>query len=325
MMTNSLADHYEARSPGSVALRNNVSQAERKLLAGVAGVAAEWAPLVGKYRALITAVAKDKAVPGIMDGAIKDSVAGRRRVALANPATIVDPGVDFDARALVSDNSSVSNLAESFAIAEYLLMNDLSSSIHLSVGEPSGPHPKTGVMTRFNMDMHGQGRGSALVISAFYYRSLAACLHEFTNVLKNKALAGGQNLFDETVIHLCSEFSRSPRSAGEGSDHGWGANVTSLISGAINTPFVAGNIYTTPNNETFRDDYSNATYGGTWGLGAPVKVDNGDNILHAGYAASAVAAALRVESPNSNFVSVLTEGVGGLKPASDLGKPRNVS
>jgi hypothetical protein len=74
-------------------------------------------------------------------------------------------------------------------------------------------------------------------------------------------------LFSSTLIHFTGDFSRSPRDgasdSGYGSDHGFSACVTSLISGAIDRPLLVGNITASP-----LPGY--ASYPGTWGQAAPI-------------------------------------------------------
>jgi hypothetical protein len=68
------------------------------------------------------------------------------------------------------------------------------------------------------------------------------------------------------VIHVASEFSRSARVDGSGSDHAFEGAVTSVWSGAIQKPIVLGNIRQNASVSTARDP----VYAGTWGGAAPV-------------------------------------------------------
>src|SRR5690606_26764480 len=88
-----------------------------------------------------------------------------------------------------------------------------------------------------------------------YFRAVASCLYELITALKNKQIPGGGNLFNKVILTISSDFNRSARSNGSGSDHGWEGSSYTLFSGRIPGFEVIGNV-TSENS---------SGYSGTWG------------------------------------------------------------
>lgn len=222
-----------------------------------------------------------------------------------------------------SVRSSIGSMAESFALSEFMIRENLGASMLYQVKDyqrlflRTNSTPEGSTMT-LGFDTHFVGVLPMIVASSFLYRSFAACLYEFRRQLN------AFNQFENTVIHYGGEFPRSPRGEGiyvsdpgGGSDHGYDAHAFGLMSGAIKKPSVVGNIYRTHPNISSRDRGRS----GTWGLAAPISnFEVGSTTPNMGHAASTLCALLGVPSPTPNFQSLIVETSNGLEPAVEFGK-----
>jgi hypothetical protein len=188
------------------------------------------------------------------------------------------------------------NLAKHFAIAEFALTEGLSSSIMLASPQERGnilignipfdyfdindiekKYDKEKNRTHFNVkdanqikqtgvqlenDSHQTGWIMNVVTCSMFYKGFSSCMLELVDQLK-KVKIGNNTLFDETVIHIASEFDRVPTKNGSGYSHNASGQVTSLISGAINQTLVLGNIYISKKNDYHPE--------GTIGDAAPIE------------------------------------------------------
>lgn len=216
-----------------------------------------------------------------------------------------------DIRTITDERTGISDLAESMAIAEYMAMEGLSSSINvISSGFVQTLYQKTintvsgvtRINTRVNhsMDVHFTGAHMATILFSRYYRAVSACLYELITQLNSKNIGGGKTLFDKTVIAVNSEFNRLPRMDGSGSDHGWRGSNYTLFSGMVPELTIAGNIHT------------NGDRRGTWGHGAPLTELGGREAI-IGNAASTVATLLEVKTPTPNDQSFVYKEGGKAK------------
>jgi hypothetical protein len=227
--------------------------------------------------------------------------------------------------------STVTNdfLASHLAVTEFLIDEKLSSAISFNAGVLGDLNTSHGVLLnpgivaalnnknqnanqltanftntnhRLPHDMHLIGPLMMLISQSLYFKGLASGLMTLVNHLKEK------NVFDKTVIHLAGDFSRTPRTDGLGSDHGWMANCTSVLSGQIKEHLVLGNIYDQSPKQNERRNY-----GGTFGEGAPHAELDGKT-LTPGHVASSIAELLKVPSPKSNEASLIKVTVQGITP-----------
>ncbi|MCB9073572.1 MAG: DUF1501 domain-containing protein [Bdellovibrionaceae bacterium] len=152
-------------------------------------------------------------------------------------------------------------LAQSFAFAEFALKEDLTASLTLDLGINFSNIKGVGI----THDQHFVGSISSIIFTSLYFRSLLGCMLELKSALQTSGI------WDKTVFQFTSEFSRTPRKDGLGSDHGFNSGSMSIMSGMIKQPGLIGNIYTTPS-----DSMSNL-YGGTYGDAAPFLKDAGNN------------------------------------------------
>jgi hypothetical protein len=196
---------------------------------------------------------------------------------------------------------NISRMAQQFAVAEYIITNNLCSSMTLS---PSS-------FQTLNFDEHQRDCLTSLLANTFWNRALASCLLEFMDQLKNK------NMYNDTVIQVGGEFGRNPRNDGTGSDHSTQSTSNTFFCGS----FVG--------NEVIGNTLKNAPVGnspGSWGYMAenPGFITNpGSAIgyLNLGHLAASIATMLRVESPITASPSLVQESGGQLSallPAARL-------
>jgi len=243
-----------------------------------------------------------------------------------------------DLRTMITAGSQVFMLAEVCATAEFLLTNNLSSAILGGIGSSTnlqidGLVNGSGqpVLTSFGWDQHFTGVALSVVSNTFAFHAIAACIYELVRVLKQN------NQFDETVIRLSSEFSRSPRDTGSnqsspswdpggsGSDHGFLGNHFAVFSGAIKKPAILGNILIDASSQ---HPYSwsgfNGVYKGSWGVGSKVPTIGGSTFnqkLTWNHAASTMASMLRIPSPVPSSRSVVAESsTEGIVPLIEDGR-----
>ena len=324
-----LANQAKLSIPGSDALFSMRSDANSLLRRGIGDLQSVYSSLVNKYKQLIARVA-GSSIYGVTDVPIMQGNLRDPKGIIQH--TIVESGHGFlgpqaDLRQLINANTTIAGLAENFAIAEYLLVNGYSNAVNMGAGGVTGlalqdvyeilnggvGKYKGNLFGEWVHDEHEGGAFASLIINSFGFRAVSACLYEFISTLKTA------NLFNETVIQIGGEFSRSARNTFGGADHGWIAHATSLFSGAITKPIVLGNtLLQVP------DWYPNGNaYKGSWGEAAPVKVDGIDQELSLGHTTSTVAHLLRVEPPLANNSSLVIEGVGGVTPAIELARNIN--
>lgn len=106
-------------------------------------------------------------------------------------------------------------------------------------------------------DNHFNGVLPNLLWNSLFYYSFNTLLYEFTNTIKSKNQKT-LNSWRDTVIALYTEFPRSPRKNGAGSDHGYLACNVTLFSGRLNDDL---KIY----GKT-KVDSGDSTHPGAWGV-----------------------------------------------------------
>ncbi len=202
-----------------------------------------------------------------------------------------------------SGQFGVRGLAQQFAIAEFLFVNNLTSSITITLYEGSSP----GVNGLGNKhDEHGQSdRQASMIVMTAEFRAISAMINEFRRAMGSD--------WSNTVIHIGAEYDRSPADSGGGSDHAADANTMTLFSGAIQKPILIGNIKTQSRNSP--------KYQGTWGAAAPVLTEFGTQLLNPSIAISTVATLLDIPSP-SRGKSLIEKSSSGFTSLAE--KPKNV-
>jgi len=218
-------------------------------------------------------------------------------------------------------------LAQQFAIAEFCLTENLSSSITISpysagsfsdkffdfIGcdpehyyrsyDEAGNHTVISRRTEkvkavqkdAKFDSHFLGFLPEFWICNYFYLGFSAALLELTDRLKQTKV-DNTNLFNETVIHIASEFEREPvLNQFSGTDHNYRAGAVSMISGMVNGPLLVGNIYSDTTDDSRR---------GTRGDSAPMESLGGKKIDHRNVL-STLSEMLRVERITSRAKSLV--------------------
>ncbi|MBX3016283.1 MAG: DUF1501 domain-containing protein [Bdellovibrionaceae bacterium] len=160
-----------------------------------------------------------------------------------------------DLRNLFAGSPAINGFADAFALAEIMVTENITSSVVMPLGPISGLSAD-GRAVQVTHDQHGFGAVPSVMITSTYYRAMVNCLQELVGQLKKA------KVFDETVIHIGSEFSRTPRANGSGSDHGFYGASSTIISGKISKFGLIGNIHK-KGERTSSDQYT-----GTWGRAA---------------------------------------------------------
>ena len=260
----------------------------------ITSAAAQWVATVDRYRAIISeAIRPNKgSLPGIFDKAVATTktdafnfAAGGIRVELA------------DMRDMMDQTTSITKMAEGFAVMEILLDTVTST---FTLGMPPFNSLRTGTALRnATHDQHDIGSSASTMITTLWYRAFLGCLTEFTSRLK------ARNVFDRTIIHISAEFNRTPKTNHAGSDHGYMAGNTTLITGMVNQNVIMGNI---------KKDY-NSTYRGTFGVASDFTVDGSSRPIQVNDVALTITSMLGVKS-------VVTNGRPLLKPDGNVWIPK---
>ncbi len=288
-----------AAHPAAAAAGQAVLSAQELMMRAFGDLGAVWTQLLGKYRGLITrAFDPNFEMAGINDKAIGIAVADRDASYEMDNVLVTNA----DLRSLIRAQSSVGNMAEAFALAEFVLTRGLSSSMTLGIGNVTGLQMGNTVRS-LSKDEHFTGKMVSLIANTYFARAHAACMLEFMDQLK------AANLFSNTVINVSGEFNRSPQNSGFGSDHGEQGGSLALYSGCIGSPIIIGNI---------RADSPVANHTGTWGFGAGINMLGGQR-LDLGHSGATIAALLKTASPSARS-PLVREVNGRIEPLIETGK-----
>lgn len=162
--------------------------------------------------------------------------------------------VNGSLNATINAETNLNRTAMTMAFAEFALTEKLSSSVNINISSTVMSGVKG--IGNITCDQHYVGAVASIFYTSLYYRAFMGCLLE----LKDQLQAAG--IFDKTLIHIMTEFSRTPRMDGSGSDHGYNGNSATLISGMITTPGLIGNIVKNTHSD---DPVFKTKYPGTWG------------------------------------------------------------
>lgn len=230
-----LGSYAKSSKFGANALYNDRHNAEILFQQNLQPLVEQYNQAVTKYRQL--AIDCAKYVPGIIP-------AGHGLPAWSQSVSVTTSG------------------AEGFAAAEVLLKNSLSSTVTFSIGSAGWS-----AYGYFNYhDEHtGADRHVGVLPHNHEFRCIAAWLYEFRRAL-------GNDLFNETLLHISAEYGRKARhvETNGGSDHASDATSLTLFSGAIKHPTFLGNI---------QIGATTGDYRGTYGKAAPVLTNDGTRII----------------------------------------------
>lgn len=270
----------------------------------------EFTNLSAKYEGLISRSFFPTAgmkLAGVEDISIAGNKSDRQRIFEAEYFS------GEDLQTLAAANTSIDQLAAGMAIAEFMIINGLSSSVNIQAGNflrvfiqeawnrTLGKISRTNSSVTYSTDVHFTGTDAGVILFTKYYRAVSACIFELTSRLKETKVASGGNLFDKTVISVTSEFNRLPRVDGSGADHGWQGSNYTVFAGSVKELTVLGNIQS--------DDGGKR---GSWGLAGLVsELGNREAII--GNAASTMAQLLEVKTPTPNDQPFVFKESGKIK------------
>jgi hypothetical protein len=203
-----------------------------------------------------------------------------------NTKPIMINGIDI--RLTLKTNQSnihISHMAEQFAVIEYVLQNQLTTSIAVGLQAFNG----------FGFDEHTIDPVTSTYTNSLWNRGLATCLLELIDQLK------AADVWDDTVISLAAEFGRNPKGVGDGSDHAPQATSVTYFSGCLAGNEIVGDT---------KKESGSTTYPGTWGVMA---ANETFGFLTHGHLAATVATLLKVESPVTSAPSLVKVENGKLK------------
>lgn len=224
---------------------------------------------------------------------------------------ILDSKRNVSGDGVSNKDTTIAALSRVMAVGEYLLVNNLSSTINLTIGSLSNLMFETTKGTLMNQisnnDAHETGAISTMYFFTKYYLCISACLLELIERLKSA------NIFDNTVINLSSEFNRSARSNGSGSDHGWKGSSSTLFTGLTNAPLIVGDIQANYTGDSNRS--------GGWGVAAESESLSGRELL-IGNVSSSICELLSIPTPTPNDQSLLSKS--NLEVRTHVSKPKNI-
>lgn len=283
--------------PQAGGITEATKMAKDLLSTGFGNLGTIWTDLNAKYKDLIKrAVDPTRNILGINDREIISDGTAKFQL---NKIVITN---NTDIRSLVKTNTTINSLAAIFSLSEYILVNNLSSSVSVAIGALINLNLNN-VNSQLSSDEHDTSGSVSMYLNSILSMAYAACMLELIDRLKAK------NIFNETVIVTGGEFGRNPRTSGQGSDHGYRGSSSSIYSGAITSPLILGNI----KNGTATGDYA-----GTWGQGTSV-AELGKQV-DLGHWASTIATLLRVPSPITASQSLVAVVNGQVVPLVELAK-----
>ncbi len=269
----------------------------RKLMEGeVEKIAAAYPALLAKYETIISETIKmSQGLKGLTDKPVGKT--GDRTGDLDYRESAGDHIInDTDMRDTIK-TANVPNLAKEFAVAEYVITNNLTSSV--AVGMPNMRVRFNGATRSVTKDQHRTGVFNSVFYTALFYRISSACILGLIDGLKATPYKGS-NMFDHSVIRQSGEFGRHPRTDGSGSDHSpWSSNCM-LLSGMIKGPIIAGQI--------LKDGASIGRRPGSWGAAGRLK--HGPTAT-TGHVISSIATMLGIQTPSVNNPSLLIKNEKG--------------
>lgn len=277
----SLKAYANQSKPGSDILYKNRSQAEELFNRSFGDLSVQYSALYNKYLDLETRSAEP--------------------IANMIPSASTIAGYDL------ANGARGTNLPAQFAIAEFVLKNGLSSSITMSGINVTNLGVRVANLFNDN-DEHNQiNRQLSVICHTFQFRALAAMIYAFQQAL-------GPTLWNNTILHVSSEFDRVPRSDLFGTEHAPDSNVHSLFSGAFNKFRLVGNVKA-------QGRPSDLLFNGTFGAAGIVSTAAGSKILNLEHAAATICHLLRVKNP-TRATTLVEESPSGM--ALTVEKPKNV-
>lgn len=312
--TDAMNAHAAMIHPDAAALAKSQQGAEQLMTGALGDLTTVWNTLFNKYLDLVTrSMDMSVMMPGINDKPIGEPDLAKRPPGVAdsmyafNGRTLLHP----DLRNVISPatGTALLGLAEQFAVAEFTLLNNISSSVAIAQGGISRirilnvENNGNPYNWDYGNDEHSVGAMTSLLCTTLYNKAWAACLLELIDKLK----AAGQ--FNNTLISMRGEFGRHGVPEMRGTDHAGHASNVAFYSGIIQGPMLLGNIL-------------NSTTDARGCYGQAMPVDPLGKALDLSHIAATQAALLGVPSPVTAESSIVS--VSGSTVTPLIEKSRNV-
>lgn len=219
---------------------------------GVSKFADQWGPVYAKYLGLVRSAYGDSRNTQLFKRTGVLSISGLqddKRIQYADKkmATVAD------LNSMINEESTIANLAATFAALEILYLSGLAQVATFSLSASSNILVDGKTKTGITNDQHSTGSLVSTLVTTYYYRAILLCTEELIAQFK---VAG---IYQKTFIQFGSEFNRNPRVDGSGSDHGVAGGSSLILSGAMSGVSVVGNIL---------KNGTDSRYAGSWGEGA---------------------------------------------------------
>ncbi len=301
----SLNAYHGSTFSGSKSISIDQKNAVDLMATSVDDLGTKWTSLTAKYSDVVrrTIDMSASGLTGFSDMAIGLADVSARDSLIYQHGTNQVTNTDLREAIL---GAGVGALVERFAVAEYVLINQLSSSVGLGIGGTNSLKLAYNGAAASNSgvghDQHTVGAMVSLLSNTLMYRALSACLLTLIDSLKNQPGFMGNTLFDDTVIRVASEFGRSAKADGSGADHASMSATNSIYSGSIKGLTITGDV-------TAAHRYNN-NYVGSWGTAAKAQA-LGNRAINPGNVASSMSTLLGIEQisvNNTSLVSVDKEG-----------------
>lgn len=234
--------------------RETKERVDHLIAKGVAKFADQWGGVYAKYLGLVRSAYSNSSNTQLFkrSGALPiASLQGDKRLQyLENKMVTVT-----DLNALINEESTIKDLAATFAALEIMYLSGLAQVATFSLGAPMNVLVDGKTKTAMTNDQHNTGSLVSTFVTTYYYRAILMCTEQLIAQFKKAGI------YQKTFIQFGSEFNRNPRIDGSGSDHGVAGGSSLIMSGAMSGVSVIGNIL---------KNGTDSRYAGTWGEGAPL-------------------------------------------------------
>lgn len=246
-------DYSKSAGLRPTALQDAYERSNEMVKADTYKIADQWAAVFGKYNQAVAEAFSLARIKQIFPNPIRADGTNPFRVDFTQYLK------SNDLREMFVSGCGPSNMAKSFAIAELAIGKNLTSNVTLELGAPSGYRVGSEALT-ITHDQHRIGSVVSTLSTTAFYRAFLNCTGDLVQSLKSSGH------FDRSIIHVGSEFNRSPRSDFSGSDHGVQGSSAMIISGMIKRFALIGNVQ--------KAGMVGTSYTGSWGLSAPFQVSD---------------------------------------------------
>jgi len=290
-------------------LMDNRSKAIALLERGFDSIESDYSSTYAVYQSIIAAVC-DPTGERLLEGFDKEPVSGRG--VQFRVWTDENPNYNDDDIKNGFRTAEMNSLAHMMAKTEIFLKHKISRSLLFASSEITNVRDvhsyNHGVGRTVGFDMHFTGAVMRAFAMSRYYQAMSACIIHLRSQLSGLQNDDGTgSIWDETMIHINTEFTRGAWEEG-GSHHNiWGCSDTIITGKMKDGPLVVGDIVTSAS--------STCT-----GNGAPVEA-LGNAVAESKHVYSTIGELMGYEK-SRNHPSLLTNSDGTITSA--IGLPKNV-